>query len=147
MNEDWQKYFMGLAFEASKKSKDPSTKVGSVLVRPDKTVASLGFNGFPQRIFDELKILNDPEYREQKLKLMVHSEQNSLRFNRDNTSAGYVMFVTRHPCEMCALEIACSGIETIYYHRDPDFMERWSDSCESAARILGLAGIGLVEVR
>jgi deoxycytidylate deaminase len=34
-------------------SKDPSTKVGAVIVRPDLTVASIGYNGFPRGMSDD----------------------------------------------------------------------------------------------
>jgi dCMP deaminase len=43
----WDRYFLDIAEEVSKASKDPSTKVGAVIVRPDRTVASLGYNGLP----------------------------------------------------------------------------------------------------
>ena len=49
----WDMRFAQLAKLVSLWSKDPSTKVGSVIVRPDKTIASVGFNGFPKGVPDE----------------------------------------------------------------------------------------------
>ena len=44
----WDQYFMGLAVLASKRSKDPNTQVGAVIINPkDNRVVSLGYNGFP----------------------------------------------------------------------------------------------------
>jgi deoxycytidylate deaminase len=45
MNDKWEKWdqrFMDLAAHVSTWSKDPSTKVGSVIVRLDRTVVSRG---------------------------------------------------------------------------------------------------------
>lgn len=46
--EKWDARFLDLAVFIGDWSKDPSTKVGAVLVRPDRTIAGLGFNGFPR---------------------------------------------------------------------------------------------------
>jgi dCMP deaminase len=42
----WDRYFLGVAEAVAQASKDPSTKVGSVIVRPDRTFVSFGYNGF-----------------------------------------------------------------------------------------------------
>ncbi|GHU49660.1 hypothetical protein FACS189459_1810 [Bacilli bacterium] len=36
---------MGIALLVAQKSEDPSTIVGAVIVRPDNTIASTGYNG------------------------------------------------------------------------------------------------------
>lgn len=144
MNHEWQEYFMNIAEAVSKKSKDPSSKVGAVLVRPDKTIASVGFNGFPRRIEDNIAYLTDTKYREAKLRFMVHAEKNAINFNRDNTTQNYIMFVSRHPCRPCALEIACTDINYVYYRHDEDFMDRWADSVAEAKEVFEKAGISLV---
>ena len=41
----WETRFLEMARLVSGWSKDPSTKVGAVIVRPDKTIASVGYNG------------------------------------------------------------------------------------------------------
>ena len=49
--EKWDRRFLRLAREVASWSKDPSTKVGAVLVDPlDNTIVSLGYNGFPRRV-------------------------------------------------------------------------------------------------
>jgi dCMP deaminase len=141
MSPEWQETFRDIALAASKKSKDTSTKVGAVLVRPDMTVASLGFNGFPKRMLDNDIYITDPSFRTEKLKRTVHAEQNCLRFSRDNTTEGYHLVVTRHPCEMCALEICCTGISNVWYLPHADFETRWADSLEEARSLLMECGI------
>ncbi len=143
MSPEWQETFANIALAASKKSKDPSTKVGAVLVRPDMTVASLGFNGFPKRMSDNPVYINDPQYRDQKLKRTVHAEQNALRLSRDNTTVGYHMVVTRHPCEMCALEICCTDITDVWYLPHEDYESRWCESVAEARTLFAECGIRL----
>lgn len=48
----WDGRFLDLAVLVGEWSKDPSTKVGAVLVRPDRTIAAVGFNGFPRGVLD-----------------------------------------------------------------------------------------------
>ena len=55
-------------------SKDPSTKVGCVVVGQDREIRSTGFNGFPRGISDDLDRLTD---REQKYPLICHAEENA----------------------------------------------------------------------
>ena len=40
-------------------SRDPSTQCGAVIVRPDKTVAAVGFNGFPRGADDSPALYPD----------------------------------------------------------------------------------------
>jgi dCMP deaminase len=143
MSPDWQRTFLNIAQAAAGKSKDPSSKVGAVLVRPDKTVASLGFNGFPRRMADNPVFLNDPANRAEKLKRTVHAEMNCLAFNRDDTTEGYHLFVTRHPCSACALAIASSGITDVWWLYHEDFNQRWAESLAEAAVILQECSINM----
>lgn len=46
----WDRYFIKMAMLVASKSKDPSTKVGCVIVGPDNEVRSTGFNGFPRGV-------------------------------------------------------------------------------------------------
>ena len=42
---EWERYFMDIADCVNVKSKDPSTKIGAVVVGPKKDIRSTGFNG------------------------------------------------------------------------------------------------------
>ena len=46
----WDEYYIKLAMLVATKSKDPSTKVGCVIVGPDNEIRSTGFNGFPRGV-------------------------------------------------------------------------------------------------
>ena len=45
---EWDEYFLGIAEAVSQKSKDPSSKMGCVIVDENKRVISLGYNGLVQ---------------------------------------------------------------------------------------------------
>lgn len=143
LNERWQNFYMELAKQVATGSKDGSNKIGAVLVRPDKTAASLGFNGFPARIPDDDEILNSAHLRHKKYPLIVHAEENCLNHSRDGNTEGYHMFVTAHPCDGCAKRIASTGIEHIYFTTNEDYETRWAEMIEVAADTLNRAGIKL----
>ena len=62
MTEKWDHRFIELAKHISEWSKDPSTKVGCVVVGDDREIRSTGFNGFPRGIEDKLERLNAVSY-------------------------------------------------------------------------------------
>ena len=68
-NEKWNSRFLTLAALVASWSKDPSTKTGAVIVRGDKTVASVGYNGFVQGADDDPAIYAD---RQRKYDLIIH---------------------------------------------------------------------------
>lgn len=146
LTERWQQIYMGIADKIGEASKDSSNKVGAVLVRPNKRIASLGFNGFPNRIADNPEYLNDPNMRAKKYPRVVHAEANCLDCNLDPDTTGYHLIVNMHPCGPCALRIISSGISFVYYKAQPDFEARWADSLVEARELFEEAGVTLVRV-
>ena len=71
----WELRYLEMAKLVSTWSKDPSTKVGAVIVDSDNTVISVGFNGLPRRIQDTDQRLNN---RDIKLKMIIHAEINAI---------------------------------------------------------------------
>ena len=61
MSGKWDVRFIELAKHISLWSKDPSTKVGCVVVGEDREIRSTGFNGFPRGIDDDDERLMDRE--------------------------------------------------------------------------------------
>jgi dCMP deaminase len=103
----WDEYYMNLAMSASLRSKDPSTKVGAVVVK-DSTVA-IGYNGFPIGIDD----LADRWQRPAKYKFVVHSEANALS-NAQFDVRGATLYVSHNPpCNECAKLIVQHGIARV----------------------------------
>lgn len=106
-NIDWQLRFLQLAEVIGTWSKDPSTKVGAVIVRPDKTIASVGYNGFPRGTKDAYTTRDD------KLLRTVHAELNAILSAREPLH-GYTIFISPlFPCANCAAAIIQSGIKHV----------------------------------
>ena len=55
----WDEYFMKIAETVALKSKDPSSKMGCVIVDPKKRVVSLGYNGMLQGADESKMTLNE----------------------------------------------------------------------------------------
>src|SRR6266436_5419974 len=60
---------------ANRLGKDPSTKVGAVLVNYDENKEFMGYNGFPRGVHDDEERYDN---REQKYKMVVHAEVNTI---------------------------------------------------------------------
>lgn len=146
LSPEWQNIYLDVAKAIAQKSKDASSQVGAVLVRPDKTVASLGFNGFPQRIADTPEWLSDPAFRPKKYPRIVHAEANALNFNRDYDTRGFHLIVTHHPCDRCALRIASTGVQFVYYQEQVDYETRWAEAVAISREILKDAGVVVVKI-
>ena len=136
--KDWDLRFLNLARETSLWSKDPSTKVGAVIVRPDLTVASLGFNGFPKRMPDLPQYYAD---KEQKYSRVIHAEMNAILFAKEPLS-GYTLYTTLLPCDRCLVHVAQAGIDRVVSPlAAPSVLERWGaafDKTRAYAREMGL---------
>lgn len=105
----WDLRFLDMAKLVAGWSKDPRTKVGCVIVRQDKTIASVGFNGLPRGIEDLPGRLYD---RDTKHKLILHAEENALAFHRQGSDGGSLTLYTWPvpPCSQCACRIIQAGI-------------------------------------
>lgn len=123
----WDKYFMRLAVDVASRSKDPSTKIGAVIVGPDNEIRSTGYNGFPRGVNDtEERLTNRPT----KYICTVHAEANAI-FNavRSGISVrGCTLYVAGlPPCHECAKAIIQSGIRRVVT-QSGTVPERWKES-------------------
>ena len=135
--DKWNNRFLDMANFVASWSKDPSTKCGAVIVRPDLTIASTGFNGFPRRVEDDEDRLN---HRETKYKYVVHAELNAILSAKEDLG-GYAIYVYPfHPCSQCAAAIIQAGILYVYY--DSGYMpDNWVESTTIAKGMLEEAGV------
>lgn len=108
-------------------SKDPSTKTAAAIVRPDKSIASLGYNGFPRKIYDYKELLDD---RMEKYLRIVHCEMNALMFCRDHTPLEDYTLVTLGPsCADCAKHMIQAGITRFVFTKPTkEQYKRWKCS-------------------
>lgn len=123
----WNHRFMELAKHVASWSKDPSSTVGAVIVRPDRTICAVGFNGLPRGVVDYPERLLD---RDKKLQYMVHAEANAILSAREPLN-NYSLYVWPfHPCCHCAAAIIQSGIKEV--HCPDTTVTRWSESFDVA---------------
>lgn len=155
MSNRWHDHFLELALLNARMSKDPSTKVGAVIVGPDREVRSMGFNGLPRGVADTPERMND---RDTKLALVVHAEMNAiLNAARVGVSVkGCTLYLAATdasglvwggpPCTRCTVETIQSGITAIVSHPFKDVPSRWKDDIERARDLLTEAGVAFTEV-
>lgn len=133
---DWDERFLQLAQHIAQWSKDPSTKVGAVIVRPNRTIASVGYNGFPRGVNDDER-LNDRPY---KYAMTVHAEANAI-LSANERLDGCTLYVTPlSPCSSCASILIQSGIKRVVAYM-PHQPEHWADSFAIARTMLDEAGV------
>lgn len=138
----WDNRFLKMAREISTWSKDPSTQCGAVIVRPDKTIVSLGYNGFPRGMPDNDELLTN---RDEKLFRVVHAEMNAILTAREPL-LGYTLYVWPFsPCERCAVHIIQSGIKRVVYPITN--VERWAESFQRSRKYMMECGLDLGEMR
>lgn len=146
VNSKWDIRFMKIAREISTWSKDPSRKVGAVIVNNDRRILATGYNGFPKGIADDEERLND---REKKYPRIVHAEMNALMNAlysgvsvRDATIYVYGLPV----CPECTKSIIQSGIKRVVISPDPyvhitSWTEKWENTSLEMLKEVGDIGI------
>jgi dCMP deaminase len=105
----WDRFFLRGCEWIASASKDPSKKVGTVIVRPDRTVVAAGYNGFPRAIADTTQRLND---RETKYSLVAHAEANAILTASEPLHA-YTIYTTLFPCSNCAKLVIQAGLKRV----------------------------------
>lgn len=136
MNAKWTARFINLAAEVGSWSKDPSSQVGAVIIRPDRSVASVGFNGLPRGVSDDPARLAD---RDQKLLYTVHAELNAILAAREPLHGYSIVVYPFQPCSGCAAAIIQAGISEVICPEVPD-ASRWADSFHAARTMFREAG-------
>ena len=144
-NEKWDRFYLGLAKYYSTASKDPSTKVGAVLVSPDNRVVGLGYNGFPAGVKDSKERLTN---REVKYSLVTHAEVNACvnagHESKNATLYVWPSFALPPICNECCKVALTAGIKEIVgfvADVDEERAARWKDSIAIAKMMCDEAGV------
>jgi dCMP deaminase len=139
----WDKFFLGLAEYVSRASKDPSTKVGAVLVSPDRTDIILGYNGFARKMKDDKRLYSD---RKKKYPRIIHGEMNAVMLARRSV-AGYTLYT--YPfisCDRCAVHMIQAGIvRAVALAPTQEQQARWGEAFTLTRQFFAEAGVKLVE--
>ena len=135
--------YLEMAAVQARLSKDPSSRVGAVVLDRGGIVKGTGYNGFARGVQDSLSRLRD---REVKLLLTRHAERNALWAAGPAASHG-TLYVTHPPCASCASDIAQHGIARLVYPRpDQEFAVRWATDLKWSVIVLREAGVEVVEL-
>lgn len=132
----WELRYLEMAKLVSTWSKDPSTKVGAVIVDSDNTVISVGFNGLPRRIQDTDQRLNN---RDIKLKMIIHAEINAIITAKRPLNGATIYTYPFMSCSQCAGLIIQSGICRHISYKTNN--ERWKDSFDLALEMFDEARV------
>lgn len=140
--EIWDKRFLQLAEQIASWSKDPSTKVGAVIVDPLNRIVSTGYNGFARNVDDSEERYNN---RDLKYKLVIHAEANALLFAQRNLSNCTIYVHPFMPCSSCANLIIQSGImRVVSLKLTKEKEDRWKESFDLSTSLFKEAGVDLI---
>lgn len=119
---DWDEYFMKMAELAATRASCLRRKVGAVLVKNKKILAT-GYNGAPKKISHcEVSgclrtAMEIPSGQRHEICRGVHAEQNLVAqaaFHGVKTE-GATVYCTHQPCIICTKILINAGIEKIYF--------------------------------
>ena len=107
----WDEYFLNIAETVAEKSKDPSSKMGCVIVDKNKRVVSVGFNGLVQGADESKMTLSE---RPMKYRFVIHSEMNAIIYARQNLE-GCTVYNRVATCDNCLKHCLQAGIKRFVY--------------------------------
>ncbi|NWF85210.1 MAG: dCMP deaminase family protein [Bryobacteraceae bacterium] len=143
---DWDRYFLEICRVVAVRSKDPSTKVGCVIVGPAHEIRSTGYNSLPRHIRDD-----KPERFERPAKYLwiEHAERNAI-YNAARAGTpleGCSLYADLMPCMDCARAIVQAGIVEVVV--DETRYQQYSGPMysEQFAKVLELFGEAGVRIR
>ncbi|MGQ9511632.1 deoxycytidylate deaminase [Thermodesulfitimonas sp.] len=140
MRPDWDLYFMTIARVVATRSTCLRRRVGAVLVKENRILAT-GYNGAPSGLrhcLDTGCLREEQGVRageRHELCRGLHAEQNAILQAAVHgiSIAGATIYITHHPCVLCAKMLVQAGIKRIVFGGDyPDML---------AQRILSEAGV------
>jgi dCMP deaminase len=140
----WDIRFLKLAELVSSWSKDPSTKCGAAIVRPDRSVSSVGFNGFPKGMKDDSELYAN---REIKYSRIVHCEMNALIHAKDSLEGCTLYTWPFASCDRCVVHMLQAGIKRFVFPVLPEnLIQRWKESTDKTKKYIEEAGCTWTEI-
>ena len=138
--DKWDLRFLEMASLISGWSKDPSTRVGAVIVNKDKQIISLGYNGLPKKIPDDPIILNN---RFEKYKYIIHAETNAILTANSSIKDCTIYTFPFLPCTNCASMIIQSGVKRVVSFQCVD--NRWKTALQDSKSLFQIANVECIE--
>ncbi len=146
-NQKWDRRFLDQALAIAQWSKDQSTKVGCVIVGPNREIRSSGYNGFPRGVNDDVP---ERHVRPVKYKFFEHAERNAI-YNAARVGTaidGCTLYcgstMQGPPCVDCARACIQSGIARVVCGGSSfpgDWREDWRESMLVSVDLFKEAGV------
>jgi len=136
--QEWDEYYMAMAYMTAMRSKDNSTWIGAVIVGPDGEIRSTGYNGFPRGV----KYTEERLQRPVKYDFTEHGERNAI-YNAARAGVstnGCTLYTHGLPCFDCARAVIQSGIKQVVGTKH-GLVESYSESEAGRKAMLDEAGI------
>lgn len=106
----WNEMFMEMAKVVAKRSKDPQTKVGAILVKDNKIIG-IGYNGEPKNFSYKFDWNTSEKY-----KYVIHAELNAIANASSFTDIRHSkIYLTLSPCSECMKLLIQHEIDEVYY--------------------------------
>jgi dCMP deaminase len=108
MRPNWTDYFLGLAIVGAQRSHDEQTQHGCVITDENNRILSIGYNGLPRGLPDDLL----PKTRPEKYPWMIHAEKNALANCTIRPENG-IAYVTGQCCNECIMALWQEGVKRV----------------------------------
>lgn len=138
-SDKWHSWFIGLAKYVASASKDPSTKVGAVIIDDDRRIVSCGYNGLPRGVEDSFERLTN---RDLKYKMIVHAERNALLFARGSVKGCTLYTYPMMPCATCCSMVIQAGITKVIAPASDN--PRWQEDMKMSMELFAEAGVEVI---
>jgi len=117
----WDKYFVEMAFNISKRSCDGQSHCGCVLTTKTHEILATGYNGFMRDINDTRL----PNLRPEKYPWMIHAEHNAILScaRQGKSTLDAIAYVTGEPCIYCLQYLWQAGITDIIHGTNQTSMQ------------------------
>ncbi|KAG8756312.1 Deoxycytidine monophosphate (dCMP) deaminase [Serendipita sp. 396] len=122
LRPQWDAYFMTLASLASQRSNCMKRRVGAILVRKNRILAT-GYNGTPRGLTNcnegGCPRCNGKAKSGEALDecLCLHAEENALlEAGRERIGDGAVLYCNTCPCLRCSVKIVQTGVKEVVYN-------------------------------
>ena len=113
-------------------------------MRQDKSIVSVGFNGFPKGMPDDEALYAD---RGEKYSRVVHCEVNALLFAREPLAGHSLYTWPFSSCDRCCVQMLQAGIARfVWPSPTADVLTRWADSVARTRKYIAECGAAFLEV-
>lgn len=125
----WQETFIEVAKVISKRSKDPHTKVGAVLIK-NNCIIGTGYNGDPRNFRYNFNWNTSEKYD-----YVIHAEMNAIAnacYNGCQVKDSEI-YLTLSPCHDCIKMLIQFGVKKVYYlteYKDFELTKKIADNAD-----------------